>query len=211
MTAIRRITDATAEPITFSEFVSYTRITSAAGDDTIFNTLVSLVRQDAEKYCNRSFMYQCWGYYPDYWPSEDYFELPYATPLSSVASVIYTKSDATTATFSTDYYDVDTDSEPGRIVLEYEESWPTEYELASVRPIIITYYTGVATASSVPAGIRQAVMMQTAELWQNREVMGTLIRGAPEMWENEAYTRSPFLRIRPFERLLEPFRIWYFG
>jgi len=66
--------------------------------------------------------------------------LPFGN-LASVAQVYYTDTDYTQNTFSTDYYNVDTSSEPGRIVLEYGDNWPTA-SLSPENPIEIEFTCG---------------------------------------------------------------------
>jgi uncharacterized phiE125 gp8 family phage protein len=69
---------------------------------------------------------------------------------------------------STDDYIVDTNSEPGRIVLPYDGSWPSD-TLYPVNPINIEYVAGYGTSTNVPKTIKQAMKLIVGDLYENRE------------------------------------------
>ncbi|WP_256467859.1 head-tail connector protein [Bradyrhizobium sp. 18] len=94
--------------------------------------------------------------------------LPYP-PIASIVSVKYDDDDGAEQTVSSgDYRLVGQPSLP-RIALAYGSSWPsTRSQSESVR---IRYTAGYGTAvDSVPAPIRQAVLLMIAELYENREL-----------------------------------------
>jgi hypothetical protein len=55
--------------------------------------------------------------------------------------VKYTDTDDDETTFSSSYYSVDTDDEPGRIVLDYGQSWPS-VALSPLNPIEVQFVCG---------------------------------------------------------------------
>ena len=169
----------TVEPITRALFKEHARISTDADDDYIDN-LIKSVRRQVEQITGRALMTQTWIYYMDAWPAEDYFKLPYP-PLQSVTSVKYLESDATVSTMSSGEYIVDTDSEPGRVVLDYGESWPSETLLPS-NPIYTEFVCGYGDdKNDVPDDIRHAMLMLCSHYYEMREptITGTILTPVP--------------------------------
>jgi len=169
----------TVEPITRALFKEHARISTDADDDYIDN-LIKSVRRQVEQITGRALMTQTWIYYMDAWPAEDYFKLPYP-PLQSVTSVKYLESDATVSTMSSGEYIVDTDSEPGRVVLDYGESWPSETLLPS-NPIYTEFVCGYGDDKlDVPDDIRHAMLMLCSHYYEMREptITGTILTPVP--------------------------------
>jgi uncharacterized phiE125 gp8 family phage protein len=138
-----------------------------SAEDEYMESLVTVARDIVEGYTGRRLINQTWNYYIDEFPCKDHIKIPYA-PLVSVASVKYTDCDGTVNTMSTDDYIVDTNSEPGRIVLPYDGSWPSD-TLYPVNPIDIEYVAGYGTSTNVPKTIRQAMLLLVGDLYENRE------------------------------------------
>ncbi|MFZ5829816.1 MAG: head-tail connector protein [Planctomycetota bacterium] len=92
-------------------------------------------------------------------------KVPYG-PLRSVTSIEYTDEAGETQTL--EEYQVDADSQPGRIAPEYEQSWPsTRGVLAAVR---ITYQCGYGDEpADVPETIRHALALLVAHWYRFRE------------------------------------------
>lgn len=109
-------------------------------NDKEIQSLIPVVTDNVEQYLSRRLVTQTWKVWLDAWPSGDSIELPFGN-LQSVTHVKYTETDTTENTWSTDYYSVDTDSEPGRVVLKYGQSWPTE-SLGPDNPIEIQFVCG---------------------------------------------------------------------
>ncbi|MFH2075423.1 MAG: phage head-tail connector protein, partial [Pseudomonadota bacterium] len=81
--------------------------------------------------------------------------LPFGA-LQSVTHVKYTDTDGTQTTRSTDEYNVDTDSDPGRIQLDYGYSWPSA-SLHPKNPIEVQFVCGYgAHAPQVITGATNA-------------------------------------------------------
>ena len=168
------------EPITRSFFKDHARISTDADDDYI-DGLIKTVRRQVEQITNRALITQTWIYYMDAWPQGDYFELPYP-PLQTVTSVKYLESDATISTMSSGEYIVDNDSEPGRIVLDYGETWPSETLLPS-NPIYTEYVCGYGDDRlDIPDDIRHAMLMLCAHYYEMREptITGTILTPVPD-------------------------------
>jgi uncharacterized phiE125 gp8 family phage protein len=109
-------------------------------DDAYVQGVIAAAVEKAESYLRRKLITQTWKVYLDDWPGSGFISLPFGQ-LQSVTHVKYTDSDGDQSTFSSDYYGTDTDSEPGRVVLNYGESWPTAV-LATKNPIEIQFVCG---------------------------------------------------------------------
>jgi len=194
------VTSATAEPILLSDAKRHLRVsTSFTDDDSYINSLITAARQEVENYTNRKLMYQRWKVYFDEFPSGESFEIPYP-PLRSIPStgLRYTNSTQSTQTLSSTKWDSDTVSEPGRLVLDYNDDWPTD-TLAQSNPISIEFRCGYPTSGAssggrfVPALIRHAIKLIVSDLYEQREnfIVGQPINSIPT----------------PAKRLLSSYRI----
>jgi len=149
--------------------VSVLKYAPTTAEDTLLTRLISAARNVVEQVIlKRSLITQTWGYYLDEWPDVDYIELPYP-PLQSVSSIKYTDSDDNETTLSTDDYDVDTVSEPGRVKLKYGKSWPS-VTLRPMNPICLEYVSGYGDErSDIPEPIIQAILIIIGDLYEHRE------------------------------------------
>ena len=85
----------------------------------------------------------------------------------------YYDTDDTEATFSSDSYFVDTKSEPGRVVLNYGESWPTT-TLRPANGVCVTFVAGYGDdGSDLPQKVRNAMLLIIGHLYENREQVVT--------------------------------------
>lgn len=108
--------------------------------DTYIKSLIMAATGQAEQYLHRRLVSQTWKYYLNGWPIYDCIILPFGK-LQSVTSIKYKDEDGTESTMDSGEYIVDIQSEPGRIVLDYEESWPTD-TLYPSNPIKIEFVCG---------------------------------------------------------------------
>jgi len=183
----------TVEPVTATEAKAHLRV-SHTDDDTYIGTLITLARKQAETITQRALINQTWDYYLNRFPAENKLVIPLSR-LSSVTHVKYTDKDNTQETFSSGDYIVDTVSEPGQIVLAYGESWPS-FTPKPVNPIEIRFVAGYgAAASSVPEGIKHAILLLISHLYENREpITNVNMKEIPET----------------VTALLYPYRVMYF-
>jgi hypothetical protein len=91
----------------------------------------------------------------DSFPDEYFIRIP-LPPLQSVVSIKYYGTDNTEYTMSTDDYFVDIKSEPGRIALAYNKSWPS-LKLRPVNGVIIELTTGYANFTGTVNTVGTAV------------------------------------------------------
>ena len=164
------------EPVTVDEAKDHMRVDHESEDGYI-SSLIVAARLHAQMVTRRAFITQTWVYYLDTFPSEIQIYLP---PLQSVSSITYVDVDGVTQTLGTSIYTVDTDSEPGLIYEAYNQSWPSIRTVE--KSITITYVAGYGTtASTVPEGIRQAMLILISHWYENREpfIVGTSLAPVP--------------------------------
>lgn len=170
-----RITTTTApavEPVTLTEAkihlgLATTEAAAAAytNQDALLNRLIATARTQAEQETGRAFITQTKTYYLDKWPDETFIRLPYPTLQSATVTYRLEDDDDYDNTLTT--ADVDIVSEPGRVVLQPNESWPSD-TLYTDSPIKIVYVCGYGLAADVPEGIKSAILLKISDLYENR-------------------------------------------
>lgn len=158
------LTAPTVEPWTVDEVKDYLRVDST-DDDTLIAGMLATGRSAVERSTRRALNTQTWVAYLDYFEGAE-IELP-GGALQSVTSVEYYDENGALQTFSSGNYQVDTVSQPGRIVLDPDSSWPSTDD--GINKVIITYVVGYgATAASVPDELRAAVLYHIAHRYEQR-------------------------------------------
>lgn len=177
-----------SEPITRAEAKNHLRV-DFTDDDTLIDVLIEAARVHAENYTARRLINQTWTLtFPEF---SDVMLLP-GSPLSSITSVSYLDSNQASQTLSSAIYEADTTRDPGALRRKRDQSFPTTYPVWNA--VVVTYVTGYgASASDVPAAIRQAMLMHIGHMYENRESsIDKTISMVPMGWES----------------LLAPYRIW---
>ena len=180
-----RITTTTAptvEPVTLTEVKKHLRLATTdaeaaayTSEDDLLNRLITVARTQAEQETGRAFITQTKTYYLDAWPDETFISLPYPTLQSAAVTYRLEDDDDYDETLST--VDTDTVSEPGRVILQPNESWPSG-TLYTDRPIKIVFVCGYGDeAADVPEGIKSAILLKISDLYENRGevVMGVSV------------------------------------
>jgi len=170
---------------------------ATAVEDIFLTNLIKAGREFVEATQRRALMTQTWKLLLDEWPGGNTLEVP-LPPLQSITSIKYKDHTGNESTFSDSYYIVDTERQPGRIVLAYNQSWPSTTALYPSNPIYIEYVCGYGTSpSAVPERTRLGLKMLIAHFYENREAV-------------------TFANIKPFElplgvrALLYSKKIWRF-
>lgn len=195
------VTSATGEPIVIGDAKSHLRIDSTTEDTLLYDLIVS-ARYQVEHLTGRKLMPQTWKAYFDEWPSGnkyDHFDIPYP-PLRSIPStgLVYTSSTSGSTTLSSTAWASDIVSEPGRLVLDYNDDWPTE-TLHNNNPISIEFQCGYLTASKIPEPLILAIKLIVGHAYENRESV-TVTAGGVTMQETP----------QAIKWLLAPYRIFTF-
>lgn len=124
---------------------------------------------------------QTWDLILDYFPGCDEITIP-LYPLQEVTSIKYTNSSDVETTWAASNYTVDTDSEPGRVVLTYQNTWPS-FTAAPMNPIKVRFVAGYDPAGNLipasPAGtarrrrlpepLKIAMLLLVGHFYENRE------------------------------------------
>lgn len=183
-----------SDPLTLDEAKVHLRINLSITDqDDYIDGLIAVATEAAESFTQRRLLTQTWIGYLDAWPGGSFFELPFGC-LQSVTSVIYKDRDGVPTIWDSSKYIVDLTSSPGRVVLAYGESWPSE-TLYPSNPISIEFVCGYANATAVPSRIKHAIKVFITDLFNNPE---SLVVGKGASVAN----------LKAFERLLWPYKIW---
>ncbi len=164
---LKLVTPPASEPVTLAEAKIHLRV-DITDDDDYITSLILTARITVELSVWRSLISQTWRYSLDSWPEGNEILLS-NPPLQSVSGIVYFLSDGSSPTWAASNYLVDTDSEPGRVVLAYGVNWPGG-TLRPLNPIQITYIAGYGDAATdVLAIYRQAMLLLIGHWYENRE------------------------------------------
>lgn len=137
-----QITTAPAhEPVSLEQAKRHLRIDDTASD-SLLRSYLRAARLLGEDYTGRAFLWQTIEAKMSGFPVA--FQLP-RPPLIAVRSISYVDTAGTTQTVDSSVYDVDTTSEPGKVLLAYDEDWPSDLR-AHHHDVTVTYIAGHAVA-----------------------------------------------------------------
>lgn len=163
------ITAPSTEPISVSELKVHLRLDTAyTADDAYLVTLLAAARQKIEDFTGRGLITQTWRLTMDRYPAEPHFELPMAAPLQSITSFTYRDTSGSQITVDTSVYTADTNAMPGRLCLKTGQSYPSASTFIS-SPIQVTYIVGHSSVSAIPPVFKQALMLLSGHLYENRQ------------------------------------------
>lgn len=175
--SLTRQTPPSVEPVTVAEAKAHLRV-DTSDDDTYIGTLITAAREWCEEYLDRTLVHTQWAMRLERFPTDSLYpiELPRPPVVSSgtatAVSVTYTADTGGTATLSTAQYRVQRLETPGRVTTIYGGTWPAAMEDNDA--VIVRWWAGYgATGSSVPAGIRHAMLMLVAH-WYDGSRSGVL-------------------------------------
>ena len=171
-----RITTTTAptvEPVTLTEVKKHLRLATTDAEaaaytteDDLLDRLITTARIMTEQQTGRKLITQTLEYYLDEWPDGDEIVLPYP-PLQS-ATVTYRLEDDDDYDNTLSTIDVDIVSQPGRVILQPGESWPSG-ALYPDKPIKIEFVCGYGDeAADVPENLKSAMLLKISDLYENR-------------------------------------------
>lgn len=185
-------------PISVKEAKEHLRVDlDFTEDDDYINALIQTATQTAEQFLHRRLITQTWYKYLECWPTEDRIIMPLGK-LQSVTSLKYKDSDGDESTWTASNYIVDTNSDPGEIVLAYNGVWPT-VTLYPSNPITIEFVCGYGTdGSDIEDNILHAIKVAISNMYENRE--SVVITGGS----------ASLLELRTFVNLLTPFKLDWF-
>ena len=163
------------EPITLAEARDQASVDSDV-DDALINSYIKAARIYATNINGRGMARATYTLTAPRFPTE--FILP-RPPFSTVTSIKYYDTNGTQQTLADTVYSVDTGSEPGRVVLAYNQSWPTIRDVYNA--VQVVYVSGYASAAAVPENFKQAMRMLIAHWFEYREpiIVGGAVSNVP--------------------------------
>lgn len=163
--ALRRLTDATVEPITLSDLKAHLRVTDSA-QDAYLTQMITTARQDVEdNRLRRTLITTTWELTLDAFP--DVIKLPMPRVIA-VSSLKYVDVNGVLQTLNSTLYKVNDRSEPGTIVPAFGQVWPQTQN--QINGVVVTYTAGYsADATLVPAPIKHWLYLACGSMYENRE------------------------------------------
>lgn len=149
-------TEPAVEPYSLAEAKAYLRIDDDEQNAGILTSILA-ARQDVEAETRRQLITAKWTGNLDAFPAAGIIWLP-LPPLIGITSISYVDTNGDPQDLATSVYDVDANSEPGRITLAFNQSWPSTRAEANAVTIVFTAGFGGA-AVNVPAVYKQAISM----------------------------------------------------
>jgi uncharacterized phiE125 gp8 family phage protein len=143
-------------------------IVESNDDDELLTTLITEARETVEGWLERALVTQTWTLWLDALPFEIELRKP---PIQTVNSIKYIDvNDGSLQTVDPSVYQVDIQTEPGRVRPAYLQIWPIYRSIPNC--IQVEFVAGYGDdGSAVPATIRQAITRLVAVRYRNREVM----------------------------------------
>ena len=170
----RRAAAATYQPLTLQDCKDHMRVTTAdAGQDARISMALLAAVLELENLCQRTLCETQWVATLDSFPTA--IKLPMA-PILAVSQIKYKDISGTLQTLAPSQYAVDTVSEPGFVVPAPNITWP-DVQDGAINAVSVFYTAGYASApatqaiaaASVPAPLRQWLLIRVATLFENRE------------------------------------------
>ena len=169
--SLKKTADPSVEPVLLPDAKLHLRI-DVTDDDTLITGYIIAARQACEEFIRAKLISQTWEIAFDSFPTDGSpIRLPIA-PLLSVQSVSWADQTnaITTMTLGTDYL-VDTESEPGRLVLPPNNAWPGA-SLWPVQPIKVEVTAGFgADGTTVPKLYWLGMLQAIGHWYENREAV----------------------------------------
>ncbi len=189
------ITAPTDEPFLIPDLVQHLRLDDFSLEGASLTQYLKAVRRHVEEIAGIAFLTQTWEWSQDLFPYAT-TENPFAAfflpgyPLQSVTSIKYQDINNVQQTLSASVYSVDTRSQPGRVGLAFNQTWPDALWLPN--SVIVRYVCGYATLAAIPEDLKQTLLVAAGMLYEYRE---ELIDGN-------------VTKVGLLQRLLAPYRMW---
>jgi len=154
------------EPVTLAEAKAHLRVDGTA-EDTLIGSLIITSRLHIEAALGLALITQGWSYFLDDWPPGREVALP-LRPVQSITAVKLYAADESLETLAAGSYLLDGGGSPARLVRRTNAAWPKPSRPAG--GIEIAFIAGYGdAAASVPAPIRQAILLLIAHWYEHRE------------------------------------------
>ncbi len=158
-------TQPSIEPVSVDEVITFSRIETDA-EDSLIEGFIESARYAAEEYLGRAFISQTIQVLMDFWPS-DIVELP-RPPLISVDKVVALDEDDAEIEYSSDNYYLNTNAEPGQLIIKRSTTWPINTTRDYSRFLIQSVHGYGTSATDVPMPFREGVKLWAAVIYATR-------------------------------------------
>lgn len=166
---LKEVTAPAAEPISRQELKDQSRV-DIADDDSRIDQYIKAARETIEIVLRRTLVTTTLELRLDDFPGiRDVILLP-RPPIKTFTSVKYLDTAGVEQTLAASLIQTDLNSEPGKLMPAPNQDWP-ETEAQRFHTVTIKYDAGYGDASAVPGGIKQAIAMQAAHWYENREAV----------------------------------------
>ena len=175
MAGLEIVSAPSSEPIAQSVAKTFLKV-DTSDDDTLITNLLIACTNSAQEYTNRFFIATTIKMIADTWKDT---ETLLKSKVTSIVSIQYYDVDDSIQTLSTSVYGSDLVSQPARIFLKPNQSFPQLSERKGA--VEVKYVVGQAGSDEVDDAIKQAVLLQIGNLYQNRQsvVTGTIATELP--------------------------------
>lgn len=205
----KMVTGPTWEPVTVDELRDQLRIIGHDADNQVLLMYLIAAREYVEVLTKRQIPQAQFEYTLDQFPGRylddarpptwryGIIRLP-RPPLISVDTVEYYDTSISVppfvyTTLATTEYQVDTNTEPGRLAPAPFKVWPATSPLA-MAAVKVTYTCGYTGPEKVPARLKQAIRLIAAHLYEHREpiVTGATVANVPYSLKAFASSAAPW-------------------
>lgn len=174
-------TTAASFPVTLPEAKNHLDIVDDDSQNELIQRLIEAGCEYVSEITSRALIESTWRLLLSRFPEcgddyEDRIVLPKGN-LRSVTSVKYWPVGSSAITWNSTNYDVDTDSEPGAVVLADSISWPTD-SLRAFNGVEVEFVAGwdepgeaSPSKGQVPIGIKQAILLLVGHWYENRSAV----------------------------------------
>lgn len=150
---------ATSEPVSRVEAKRHVHAEDFADDDAYLESLISAVRDYAEKYCGAIFASQTLTIKATGWC--DFAHLP-VTPVVSITSIAYVDANGASQTLADTVYELRGDA----VVLKYGQVWPAIQSGSLITVVAVSGYT------ACPPSVKHAMLLRSKDFYDMRESAG---------------------------------------
>lgn len=175
------ITAPSVEPVTLDEQKLHSNIFDNDKDTFISESIIA-AREFVEDFTQRAIVTQTHELKLDSFT--DCITIPKGN-LQSVESIKYIDTDGVLQTLSTSIYTVDTASSPGRVVLAYNQSWPTTRDV--INSVTIRFVCGYGLATSVPKSIKSFILNSVNHAYEHTTIVSELRLAEDPVYKAENY------------------------
>jgi uncharacterized phiE125 gp8 family phage protein len=154
--------------VTVANAKQHLRVTSSA-DDSYIESLILAVQAHAATFQGRTYLLKTLTQTFDAFPLMMYL---YGPPLVNITTIAYLDAGGVSQTLASTVYRKDAVNEPGRVTLEYDQSWPETRGVTN--SVTVTYTAGYANAAAFKLALPsayQAVLLGVGHLYQHRSAV----------------------------------------